>query len=200
MKDERSLSEVANSFMITEVAGGMHGKLLEYLNKTVKKMVDYHKSRGQSLSKTTILELVRNEHYEHLFAIQAAKNGNVSKGSVRVQKEDMGGTKLCFKNAMEYVKKNGGEVAFGIGIDPPDYDRFFKITDDQKAMRTKLFGTTHAFVVKDGKVIDPTWGKDNAWYFYGIVPKSTWKKMTPSQLQTWIYRTIKKAPIPKLLY
>ena len=126
------------------------------------------------------------------FMAEAEKKGNVSKGSSRLPKglKERGAScqmRGCFYNALDFMHKFGAEypkikLAYGLMTEPRIFDEM-KEAVAQDPEKSKLLHytighmtTTHAFLMKGKKAIDPTMGSLKDIYYYEIVPEKVWRK------------------------
>ena len=84
-------------------------------------------------------------------------NFTIWRGSVK-GKDGALKNRLCYSNSLEYVNNNKGtQLAVGLNITKKEWSRAFAVEPDDYGIDSTL----HAWVIQDGKVIDPTLGKSS---------------------------------------
>ena len=111
------------------------------------------------------------------------KEGRIVEKSSKFPHESSSLMHGCYYNAIDAVKKHhdkGYELAYGIMVDKERLAAWETSAKEGKNIGPAVRPfTMHAFVVKNGRVYDPTLGanKDD-YYAYDIVPKSSWEKFS----------------------
>lgn len=120
------------------------------------------------------------------FLMDCAENGRVIKGRFgKLEKERTNYQRACFYNSLAYVRQfqksqPGLELAYGYVVPQKtfsDIEGMSKV-EVKDYHRVLIEVTQHAFLVKDGMIIDPTYAEEvepEDHYFYDICPKSDWQ-------------------------
>ena len=127
------------------------------------------------------------DHNGFAFIADAVKNRRVIKGSSRVPRKLKGQTSCvvhgCFYNALDFMHRFSSEfpkmkLAYGIMTEPSTFAdlKKFANTEPKDMLQASSKSITHAFLLNGKKIIDPTMGSQQDYYFYDTVPESVWRK------------------------
>jgi hypothetical protein len=103
------------------------------------------------------------------FVSEAIKSGRATDEQERA-KCDLP-VRFCYYNALSYAYRNPDvDLAFGIVL---ERDWMIKLASKKRVF---LEATLHAFTVRGGRIVDPTWDDEaDGVYCYEVIPRSTWE-------------------------
>lgn len=126
------------------------------------------------------------------FIVDAARAGRCSLGGVSSAKGPHANYPHgCYYNALDYViNRPGSKLLWGYVIPATVFSRLATYSSGPRPMGPRgpmhrasfvnMDITEHAFVMDEGKLVDPTLGSDRgeSWYFWEEVPESVWRRFS----------------------